>query len=280
MVESIYRHIAEHPGGVVQPHRRRSAKLAVIADSAAQVSRSIFFSAAIIIASFVPLFTMTGVEGHIFGPMARTYAYAIAGGLLATFTITPALCALMLPDELKEEDTFLVRGLRRVYTPAVEFALANRVITLGGMGALLLVTVLAAGSLGAEFLPHLEEGNFWIRATMPGSISLEEGDGYVDRMRAVIRSYPEVQTVVSQHGRPDDGTDATGFFNAEFFVPLKPFGTWPGHVDQGDADRAALGRSGAPLPGRGVQLLPDHRGQCRGGRLGGEGRQLREDLRP
>ena len=232
MVESIYRHIAEHPGGDVQTHRRHSAKLAVISDSAAQVSRSIFFSAAIIIASFVPLFTMTGVEGHIFGPMARTYAYAIAGGLLATFTITPALCALMLPDDLKERDTLLVRGLRRLYTPAVEFALANRVITLGGMGALLLVTVLAAGSLGTEFLPHLEEGNFWIRATMPGSISLEEGDGYVDRMRAVIKSYPEVQTVVSQHGRPDDGTDATGFFNAEFFVPLKPFGTWPGHIDK------------------------------------------------
>ena len=232
MVESIYRHIAEHPGGDVQTHRRHSAKLAVISDSAAQVSRSIFFSAAIIIASFVPLFTMTGVEGHIFGPMARTYAYAIAGGLLATFTITPALCALMLPDDLKERDTLLVRGLRRLYTPAVEFALANRVITLGGMGALLLVTVLAAGSLGTEFLPHLEEGNFWIRATMPGSISLEEGDGYVDRMRAVIKSYPEVQTVVSQHGRPDDGTDATGFFNAEFFVPLKPFGAWPGHIDK------------------------------------------------
>ncbi len=230
MVESIYRHIAEHSGLAVQPHRRRTAKLAVIADSSAQVSRSIFFSAAIIIASFVPLFTMTGVEGHIFGPMARTYAYAIAGGLLATFTITPALCALMLPDELKEEDTFLVRGLRRLYTPAVEFALANRVVTLGGMGALLLVTVLAAGSLGTEFLPHLEEGNFWIRATMPGSISLEEGDGYVNRMRRVIKSYPEVQTVVSQHGRPDDGTDATGFFNAEFFVPLKPFGTWPNHM--------------------------------------------------
>ena len=230
MVESIYRHIAEHSTAGLQPRRRRSAKLAVIAESAAQVSRSIFFSAAIIIASFVPLFTMTGVEGHIFGPMARTYAYAIAGGLLATFTITPALCALMLPDTLEERDTFLVRGLRRVYAPAVEFALANRVLTLGGIGALLLVTVLAAGSLGTEFLPHLEEGNFWIRATMPGSISLEEGDGYVDRMRGVIKSYPEVQTVVSQHGRPDDGTDATGFFNAEFFVPLKPFDTWPGHI--------------------------------------------------
>jgi heavy metal efflux system protein len=232
MVESIYRHIAEHSTAGLQPNRRRSAKLAVIAESAAAVSRSIFFSAAIIIASFVPLFTMTGVEGHIFGPMARTYAYAIAGGLLATFTVTPALCALLLPDDLEEKDTFLVKGLRRIYTPAMEFAFANRVLTLGGLAALLVVTVLAAGTLGTEFLPHLEEGNFWIRATMPGAISLEEGDGYVNRMRRVIASYPEVQTVVSQHGRPDDGTDATGFFNAEFFVPLKPFGTWPGHISK------------------------------------------------
>ncbi len=249
MVESIYRHIAEHSTAGLQPHRRRNAKLAVIAESAAQVSRSIFFSAAIIIASFVPLFTMTGVEGHIFGPMARTYAYAIAGGLLATFTITPALCALMLPDDLKEEDTFLVRGLRRIYTPAVEFALANRVLTLGGMGALLMVTVLAAGSLGTEFLPHLEEGNFWIRATLPGSISLEEGDGYVDRMRQVIKSYPEVQTVVSQHGRPDDGTDATGFFNAEFFVPLKPFDTWPGHIGKEQLTAKLSGELERRFPG-------------------------------
>ncbi len=249
MVESIYRHIAEHPGGTVQAHRRQSAKLAVIADSAAQVSRSIFFSAAIIIASFVPLFTMTGVEGHIFGPMARTYAYAIAGGLLATFTITPALCALMLPDDLSESETFLVRGLRRVYAPAVEFALANRVLTLGGMGALLFVTALAASSLGTEFLPHLEEGNFWIRATLPGSISLEEGDSYVNRMRQVIKSYPEVETVVSQHGRPDDGTDATGFFNSEFFVPLKPFGTWPGHITKEELTEQLSGELERRFPG-------------------------------
>ncbi len=230
MVESIYRHLTEHSGLQPAPHRRKAARLAGVHDAAAQVSRSIFFSAAIIIASFVPLFTMTGVEGHIFGPMARTYAYAIAGGLLATFTVTPALSAMLLPDDLKEADTFIVRQLRRLYVPAAEFALANRILTLGGASVLIILTIVAASSLGTEFLPHLEEGNFWIRATMPGSVSLEEGDSYVNRMRALIKSYPEVQTVVSQHGRPDDGTDATGFFNAEFFVPLKPFNTWPGHI--------------------------------------------------
>src|SRR5579863_2970144 len=91
---------------------------------------------------------------------------------------------------------------------------------------------LVARDLGLEFLPKLEEGNLWIRATLPQSISIEEGNGYVNRMRQLIKDFPEVQTAVSQHGRPDDGTDATGFFNAEFFVPLKPFDTWPSGVDK------------------------------------------------
>jgi len=203
-----------------------------IAMAAAEVNGPIFFSAAIIIAGFVPLFTLSGVEGHIFAPMAKTYAYAIAGGLIATFTISPALSALLLPDQVSETETFAVRGLRRIYSPAVKFALANRVLILGGAGLLIVMALLAVRALGLEFLPHLEEGNLWIRATMPPSISLEKGNGYVNRMREIIKRFPEVETVVSQHGRPDDGTDATGFFNAEFFVPLKPADTWPEGVDK------------------------------------------------
>ncbi len=122
--------------------------------------------------------------------------------------------------------------MRRIYDPLVEFALANRVLTLGGGTLVIVLAAIAVRTLGLEFLPKLEEGNFWIRATLPTSISIEEGNGYVNRMRRIIGSYPEVQTVVSQHGRPDDGTDATGFFNAEFFVPLKPFDAWPAGVDK------------------------------------------------
>jgi cobalt-zinc-cadmium resistance protein CzcA len=207
-------------------------KFAVIGNAAIEVNRGIFFSAAIIIAGFVPLFTMSGIEGHIFGPMARTYAYAIAGGLIATFTVTPALCGLVLRGQENETDTLVVRLMHRVYHPIVGFALANRLLTMGLMLLLLLSAGLAMRSLGLEFLPKLEEGNMWIRATMPTSISLEDSNGYVNRMRAILKSYPEVVTVVSQHGRPDDGTDATGFFNAEFFVPLKPFDSWPAGVDK------------------------------------------------
>ncbi|MGB8617168.1 MAG: efflux RND transporter permease subunit, partial [Pseudolabrys sp.] len=167
------------------------------------------------------------VEGHIFGPMAKTYAYAIAGGLLATFTISPALCALLLPDHVEEAETALMRVLHRFYVPILEFAVRRKTWTLAGAAVLFLIAIVAIRLLGLEFLPKLEEGNLWIRATLPSTISLEEGNKYVNEMRSVIRSFPEVENVVSQHGRPDDGTDATGFFNAEFFAPLKPASEWP-----------------------------------------------------
>lgn len=241
MVENIFRHLAESAEkrrtGSPQLHVVRGdpslrGKFATIANSAFYVGRSIFFAAAIIIAGFLPLFSLSGIEGHIFGPMAKTYAYAIAGGLIATFTISPALSSLLLPEAVSETETVVVRWLRRCYDPAIRFALANRVLTVGGLLTLTAVAAIAARALGLEFLPKLEEGNLWIRATMPESISMQAGDRYVNEMRRIIASYPEVQTAVSQHGRPDDGTDATGFFNAEFFVPLKPFSSWPRGVDK------------------------------------------------
>ncbi len=252
MVENIFRHLragpadeALAPEGIARA-AGLTGKLRTIFRAAAEVNRAIFFSAAIIIAGFVPLFTLSGVEGHIFGPMARTYAYAIAGGLIATFTISPALSAVLLPVGIEEVETFVVRAMRRIYQPILEFALANRILTLGSAAIVFGLALAAVRGLGLEFLPHLEEGNLWVRATMPPSISLEEGNGYVNRMRRLIHSFPEVVTVVSQHGRPDDGTDATGFFNAEFFVPLRPFDKWPAGVDKaaltGDMNRALAAR--------------------------------------
>jgi heavy metal efflux system protein len=241
MVENIFRHLAEnsaHLGhGPSTLHRMRvrggfSGRTGLISVAAAEVSQSIFFAAAIIIAGFVPLFTLSGIEGHIFGPMAKTYAYAIAGGLIATFTITPALSLMLFKDKVEEQETALVRLLRRFYEPALEFFLANRIIAFSCMALMVLIAVIAMRSLGLEFLPKLEEGNLWVRATFPQSISLEDSDVYVNRMRVLISHYPEVQSVISQHGRPDDGTDATGFFNAEFFVPLKPFDSWPSGIDK------------------------------------------------
>ena len=232
MVEAIFRRMADrsHAIGVGRITSSRATRFSAILHASSDVSRGIFFAAAIIIASFLPLFTLTGIEGHIFGPMAKTYAYAIGGGLVAAFTIAPVLSALLLPDRLKEVDTWLVRQIRRRYEPAVSFALKNPLLTLGTAGIALAVTIGSIMALGVEFLPHLEEGNLYIRATLPPSVSLEAGQPTVIQIRHIIASYPEVERVTTQHGRPDDGTDATGFFNAEFYAPLKPASQWPAGV--------------------------------------------------
>jgi heavy metal efflux system protein len=202
-------------------------RLRLILISALQIDRAVFFSTAIIVAAFIPLFTMQGVEGQIFSPMARTYAYALIGALLATFTVTPCLASLLLPEHVSEVETIVVRAIRAVYTPVLRWSLDNRKVTLAIGVAFLLLSGFLGSRLGSEFLPTLEEGNLWIRATMPPTISLEAGMPIVTRIRQILLSHPEVITVTSQHGRPDDGSDAAGFFNAEFFVPLKPFDEWP-----------------------------------------------------
>ena len=202
-------------------------RLRMIYMSALQVDKAIYFSTMITVAAFIPLFTMQGVEGQIFGPMARTYGYALAGALIATFTISPVLASYLLPDKVKETETIIVRALRGAYTPALNWALANRKIVVAA-GLMFLVAVgFQVPRLGTEFLPALEEGNLWIRASMPPTISLEAAMPAVTKMRGILLGHPEVITVVSQHGRPDDGSDAAGFYNAEFFVPLKPFNQWP-----------------------------------------------------
>jgi len=161
-------HITESPGW--------TDRLRMILISAMQVDKAVLFSALITVAGFVPLFTMQGVEGQIFGPMARTYGYALAGALIATFTITPVIASYLLPEHLKEADTLVVRTLHRLYNPALRFALTHRALVVGIELAISLGTFfLIAPRLGSEFLPHLEEGNFWIRASMPTTLSLEDG---------------------------------------------------------------------------------------------------------
>jgi heavy metal efflux system protein len=251
MVESIYRRLSAAAAPISDPSSVHglSGKLSTIFLAAADVNRSILFAAGIIIAGFLPLFTLSGVEGHIFAPMAKTYAYALAGGLLATFTVTPAISAILLPEHVNETETRVVRVLHHLYRPVLHLAVANKLLTIAGAIMLLLLAGLAIRSLGLEFLPKLEEGNLWIRATMPSTISLEEGNNYVNRMRAVIAGFPEVESVVSQHGRPDDGTDAAGFFNAEFFAPLKPASQWRPGLDKDALTTQILRKLETDFPG-------------------------------
>ena len=255
MVEAIFRRLSqterlsEAELETISANTVMDMKHHAILTAAADVSRSIFFAAAIIIAAFIPLFTLSGVEGNIFSPMARTYAYALAGGLLATFTVSPALSAIILPVHIEETETFVMRLLHRLYIPVLRRSLAARRMVLVGAGVLIVLTVFAVRLLGLEFLPKLEEGNLWIRATLPPTISLQEGNSYVNEMRRLIASLPEVENVVSQHGRPDDGTDAAGFFNAEFFAPLKPAREWPKGEDKDVLTAKLLAQLQAKFPG-------------------------------
>ncbi len=203
-----------------------STRLRLVLISALQVDKAIFFTATITVTAFVPLFTMQGVEGQIFGPMARTYAYALAGALFATFTITPVLASLMLPKHIEEVETIIVRGIRAVYTPLLRWGLDHLAAPIILGAVFLAFCGFMATRLGSEFLPALEEGNYWIRASMPPTISLDSGTVATGKMRAILLRHPEIITVVSQHGRPDNGSDASPFSNVELFAPLKPLDEW------------------------------------------------------
>ena len=226
-----------------------SDRLRLILISAMQVNKAVLFSILIIVAAFVPLFTMEGVEGAIFGPMARTYAYALTGALIATFTVTPVLASLLLPAQFKETETFIVRWLHRLYNPLLRFALAHRVAMVTAGVVFLGLAALCGLQLGSEFLPHLDEGNLWIRAELPMTTSLQDGEAATREMREILLKYPEVVTVVSQHGRPDDGSDASPFSNVELFVPLKPYGQWPSGMTKAKLVQQAEADLESNLPG-------------------------------
>jgi cobalt-zinc-cadmium resistance protein CzcA len=226
-----------------------SVRLRMIYVSALQVDRAILFSTAITIAAFGPLFTMQGVEGQIFGPMARTYGYALAGALIATFTVSPVLSSFLLPEKLRETETIIVRGLHKIYRPVLDFALHRRKLVVGlGVAFLVLVGILVP-FLGSEFLPALEEGNYWIRAAMPQTMSLDAGTEATRKMREILLRHPEIITVVSQHGRPDNGSDASPFSNVELFAPLKSYDEWPAGMTKDKLTAQLQAEFDAALPG-------------------------------
>lgn len=219
MVESIFFQLAHGKTQRITIHQH-------IIRAARRVGRPIFFSTAIIVVAFVPLFTMTGVPGKIFAPMSITYGFALLGALLMAFTLAPVLCSFLLQPPIKETDTAIIRVVRRAYLGLVEWALDRRILVVGFSTGLVILAFLALQSLGGEFMPALEEGNLWVRATMPVDISFDQADRLTNDIRRMFKESPEVETVVSQLGRPDDGTDPTSFFNAEFLANLKPASEW------------------------------------------------------
>jgi cobalt-zinc-cadmium resistance protein CzcA len=233
MMESIFRNFA-HKGGTAFERIVAAAK---------EVGPPMFSSALIIAVAFVPLFTLTGVAGVIMSPMAQTYAFAIGGSILLSLTLTPVLASRILTvgSDAHEKESMPMRLLGRLYTPLFDFSLRRPKLAVFVGVAPVVVALLASVFLGREFMPKLEEGNFWIRATLPLSISLEQSARYVGHMRNIVRGCPEdpatactpetlrrpeIQTVISQLGRPDDGTDVSGFYNIELLAPLRPTSEW------------------------------------------------------
>ena len=221
MVENIFRQIAARRG---QPFKL----MEVIADAAAEVDRPIFYAVAVIIAGFLPIYVLTGPSGKLFTPMADTMIFALVGSLIITLTLLPVLCLWAFRKGVRERRNPAFEAIKSAYTKGLDFCLAHpwattlaSVLVLGG--SLLLVP-----RIGAEFMPHLDEGALWVRATMPYTISFEESSKIAPQVRQILRTFPEVTVVASEHGRPDDGTDPTGFFNVEFFVGLKPYREWKG----------------------------------------------------
>jgi cobalt-zinc-cadmium resistance protein CzcA len=219
MVESIFAQLAHRKPPGLTTHQ-------YIIRAAGRVGRPIVFSTAIIVVAFVPLFTMTGVPGKIFAPMSITYGFALLGALLMACTLAPVLCAFLLRSSIRETDTVVVAAVRKANARVVVWALEHRIMVVGVATGLVILAFLAFRSLGGEFMPPLEEGNLWVRATMPVDISFDQADRLTNEIRRAFRESPEVETVVSQLGRPDDGTDPTSFFNGEFLANLKPASEW------------------------------------------------------
>jgi cobalt-zinc-cadmium resistance protein CzcA len=221
MVENIVRHLSRK--GVEE-----STVMDQIRQAAHEVQRPVFYAIAIIITAYLPIFTLQQVEGKLFKPMAWTVAFALLGALLFSMLIAPALASFLFRSKVKEWKNPVMSFLTQHYKTAVTWAVRNRPITVGIALASFGVTLFLAfsGVIGSEFLPHLDEGAIWVRGTLAPSTGPTEGAQIMNRARQVLCSFPEVPQVVAQVGRPDDGTDSTGFFNTEYFVDLLPKEKW------------------------------------------------------
>jgi len=215
MVENIHRELGARYG---QPFDLREVLLAATHD----VDRPIFYSVAVIIAGYLPIYALTGPAGKLFRPMANTMAFALIGALILTLTLVPVLAATVLKN-IKDKRNPVFEWIRKVYGKQLAFCLRHPVITLGVATLIFAASLLLIPQIGVEFLPHLDEGALWVRATMPYTISFEEAGKFAPKIRDILKAYPQVTLVGSELGRPDDGTDPTGFFNCEFYVGLRPY---------------------------------------------------------
>jgi cobalt-zinc-cadmium resistance protein CzcA len=242
MVENIFRQLALREGKPFKIHE-------VILEAASEVDRPIVYAVAVIMAGFLPIYALSGASGELFRPMADTTLFALLGSLIITLTLLPVLCVWALKRGVRERRNVLFEAIKSVYTRGLDVCLRHPWGTTAVSALLLAGSLLLVPGIGAEFMPHLDEGALWVRATMPSTISFEEAAKISPQVRAILRSFPQVTTVTSELGRPDDGTDPTGFFNDEFFIGLKPYGEWTGPYRTKPALIEAINKKLAAFPG-------------------------------
>jgi heavy metal efflux system protein len=245
MIENIIRHLS-HNGADKRGPREK------IRDAAHEVQRPVFYAIAIIITAYLPIFTLQAVEGRLFKPMAWTVAFALLGALTFSMLIAPVLADFFFQRGAGEWVNPVMTWLTVRYRPAVKWAIRRRLFTVGTAAVALLIAALLVfgGAIGSEFLPHLDEGALWVRGTLAPSTGPTEGVELMNRTRVLLSSFPETTKVISQVGRPDDGTDTTGFFNTEYFVDLKPKEQWrPVFHQNKEALIAAMNEQLEKMPG-------------------------------
>jgi cobalt-zinc-cadmium resistance protein CzcA len=243
MVENIVRHLAS-------PRNTDHTPLQKIFEAAHEVQRPVFYAIGIIITAYLPIFTLQRVEGRLFKPMAWTVAFALLGALLFSMILAPVLSSVLFRKRTSEWHNPLMSLLTKLYSKTLGWAVQFRYVTVGAALVLLAGTYFVSQRIGSEFLPHLDEGAIWVRGTLAPSTGPPEGTRLANQARIVLASFPEVTVVTSQVGRPDDGTDTTGFFNTEYFVDLKPKEEWrPAFHQDKDQLIAAMNRELTRIPG-------------------------------
>ena len=242
MVENIHRSLVARQGTAFSLR-------AVIIEAASEVDRPVVYAIAIIIAGFLPIYVLSGPSGRLFQPMADTTIFALIGALVLTLTVVPVLCAWLLRHGLRERRNYVFEAIRDAYMKVLDWCLRYPRQTVGAAVVLFAAALLLTRVIGAEFMPHLDEGALWVRATMPPTISLEESGKIVPEIRRILKMFPEVTDVASEHGRPDDGTNPIGFFNAEFYVGLKPYQEWSGPIHSKPELIARIAEKLAVFPG-------------------------------
>jgi cobalt-zinc-cadmium resistance protein CzcA len=245
MVENIVRHLGRRETGNRTPLQK-------IFEAAHEVQRPVFYAILIIITAYLPIFTLQRVEGRLFKPMAWTVAFALLGAIIFSMTVAPVLASFFFRRGTREWHNPVMAGLAGAYRKALRFAIRRRYVTVGvGLAGVGLAAYLALGPLiGSEFLPHLDEGALWVRGTLAPSTGPDEGIRLAKQARILLCSFPEATECTSQVGRPDDGTDTTGFFNTEYFVGLKPKEQWrPGFHQNKDELIAAMDKELEKMPG-------------------------------